>query len=186
VARSADALRRSRGIYAGDPALQHVKDKVRGFWRQAIAVLSGLAHQRRTPGTRPLDDPHDDERGMNGCRSSCIVWRMLNVLLYEQAASEDADEAALPQELNHRVRNNLAASAAFWKWSQCTEAQRLWTPRVREKHVSPDGIVQWSRHDENQLAPFRRLRSDLLPNRSNRILRHGGSGLRIHDHRRIR
>jgi two-component sensor histidine kinase len=81
-----------------------------------------------------------------------------NAMLYEQAR-EDADiKAALLQELNHRVRNNLAAISGFLEMELVRSGgggaqavlQRA-TARVRSMGVVHDVLAA----HENQLAPFR-------------------------------
>lgn len=80
-----------------------------------------------------------------------------NATLYEQAREDAEIKAALLQELNHRVRNNLAAISGFLEMElvradpgATQEVLQRATSRVRSMGIVHDVLTS----HENQLAPF--------------------------------
>ncbi len=80
-----------------------------------------------------------------------------NAHLYEQAREDAEIKAALLQELNHRVRNNLAAISGFLEMELvrsepgiAQEVLQRATSRVRSMGIVHDVLAS----NENQLAPF--------------------------------
>ena len=138
-----------------------IKDKVRGFEVGGDDYVVKpfindelLVRVRSMIRIRMMEREHE--------RMSAELARMAhtNARLYEQAR-EDADiKAALLQELNHRVRNNLAAISGFLEMelvrSEDGSAQDVLqraTARVRSMAIVHDVLAS---HD-NQLAPFREV-----------------------------
>jgi two-component sensor histidine kinase len=81
-----------------------------------------------------------------------------NAHLYEKARSDADIKAALLQELNHRVRNNLAAISGFLEMELARaepgpsqDALQRATARVHSMAIVHDVLAA----QENQLAPFR-------------------------------
>ena len=81
-----------------------------------------------------------------------------NAQLYEQARDDADIKAALLQELNHRVRNNLAAISGFLEMElsraepgPAQDVLQRATARVRSMAIVHDVLAS----HENQLAPFR-------------------------------
>ncbi|MBA3943232.1 MAG: response regulator [Herpetosiphonaceae bacterium] len=80
-----------------------------------------------------------------------------NAQLYEQAREDAEIKAALLQELNHRVRNNLAAISGFLEMElvraepgSAQDVLQRATSRVRSMGIVHDVLTS----HENQLAPF--------------------------------
>lgn len=138
-----------------------IKDKVRGFDAGGDDYVVKpfvndelLVRVRSMIRIRMMEREHE--------RMSGQLARMAesNARLYEQAR-EDADiKAALLQELNHRVRNNLAAISGFLEMelvrTEVGSAQDVLqraTARVRSMAIVHDVLAS----HENQLAPFREV-----------------------------
>jgi two-component sensor histidine kinase len=138
-----------------------IKDKVRGFEAGGDDYVVKpfvndelLVRVRSMIRIRMMEREHE--------RMSGALARMAesNAMLYEQAR-EDADiKAALLQELNHRVRNNLAAISGFLEMelvradgSAAHDVLQRATARVRSMAIVHDVLAS----HENQLAPFREV-----------------------------
>lgn len=138
-----------------------VKDKVRGFEAGGDDYVVKpfindelLVRVRSMIRIRMMEREHE--------RMSAELARMAhsNVLLYEQAREDAEIKAALLQELNHRVRNNLAAISGFLEMelvrAEVGSAQDVLqraTARVRSMAIVHDVLAS----HENQLAPFRQV-----------------------------
>ncbi len=88
-----------------------------------------------------------------------------NAQLYEQARGDADVKAALLQELNHRVRNNLAAISGFLEMELVRseagsgkDALQRATARVRSMAIVHDVLAS----QPNQLAPFRDVADRLV------------------------
>ncbi len=136
-----------------------IKDKVRGFEAGGDDYVVKpfvndelLVRVRSMIRIRMMEFEHE--------RMSAELARMAhsNAALYEQAREDAEIKAALLQELNHRVRNNLAAISGFLEMELVRSAhgsaqdvlQRA-TARVRSMAIVHDVLAS----HENQLAPFR-------------------------------
>ena len=138
-----------------------IKDKVRGFEAGGDDYVVKpfvndelLVRVQSMIRIRMMEREHE--------RMSAELARMAhtNAQLYEQAREDAEIKAALLQELNHRVRNNLAAISGFLEMelvradsgSSQDVLQRA-TARVRSMGIVHDVLAS----HENQLAPFREV-----------------------------
>ena len=138
-----------------------IKDKVRGFESGGDDYVVKpfvndelLVRVRSMIRIRMMEREHE--------RMSGELERMAhsNAQLYEQAREDAEIKAALLQELNHRVRNNLAAISGFLEMELVRAAQapandvlQRATARVRSMGIVHDVLAA----HENQLAPFREV-----------------------------
>jgi len=136
-----------------------IKDKVRGFEVGGDDyVVKPFVNDELLVRVRSMIRIRMMEREHERMSTALAQMATTNAMLYEQAR-EDADiKAALLQELNHRVRNNLAAISGFLEMelvrSGGSGAQAVLqraTARVRSMGVVHDVLAA----HENQLAPFR-------------------------------
>jgi two-component sensor histidine kinase len=138
-----------------------IKDKIRGFEAGGDDYVVKpfvndelLVRVQSMIRIRMMEREHE--------RMSAELARMAhtNAQLYEQAREDAEIKAALLQELNHRVRNNLAAISGFLEMelvradsgSSQDVLQRA-TARVRSMAIVHDVLAS----HENQLAPFREV-----------------------------
>ena len=137
------------------------KDKVRGFEAGGDDyVVKPFVNDELLVRVRSMIRIRMMEREHERMSAELACMAESNARLYEQAR-EDADiKAALLQELNHRVRNNLAAISGFLEMelvrSEHGSAQDVLqraTARVRSMGIVHDVLAS---HD-NQLAPFREV-----------------------------
>ena len=142
------------------------KDKVRGFEAggddyvvKPFVNEELLVRVRSMIRIRMMEHEHE--------RMSAELARMAhtNARLYEQAREDAEIKAALLQELNHRVRNNLAAISGFLEMelvrAQQGPAQEVLlraTARVRSMAIVHDVLAS----HEDQLAPFRDVAERLV------------------------
>jgi len=136
-----------------------IKDKVRGFEVGGDDyVVKPFVNDELLVRVRSMIRIRMMEREHERMSTALAQMATTNAMLYEQAR-EDADiKAALLQELNHRVRNNLAAISGFLEMELVRSGgggaqavlQRA-TARVRSMGVVHDVLAA----HENQLAPFR-------------------------------
>lgn len=143
-----------------------IKDKVRGFEAGGDDYVVKpfvndelLVRVRSMIRIRKMEQEHE--------RMSVELARMAhtNAQLYEQAREDAEIKAALLQELNHRVRNNLAAISGFLEMELVRTEEPLSqevlqraTARVRSMVIVHDVLAA---HD-NQLAPFREVAERLI------------------------
>ena len=138
-----------------------IKDKVRGFEAGGDDYVVKpfvndelLVRVRSMIRIRMMEREHE--------RMSAALARMAdtNAQLYEQAREDAEIKAALLQELNHRVRNNLAAISGFLEMelvradsSSPQDVLQRATARVRSMAIVHDVLASHG----NQLAPFREI-----------------------------
>ncbi|MDQ5852999.1 MAG: response regulator [Chloroflexota bacterium] len=143
-----------------------IKDKVRGFEAGGDDYVVKpfindelLVRVRSMIRIRMMEREHE--------RMSVELARLAhtNASLYEQAREDAEIKAALLQELNHRVRNNLAAISGFLEMELMRAEQeppqdvlQRATARVRSMAVVHDVLAA---HD-NHLAPFREVAERLV------------------------
>src|SRR3712207_244922 len=143
-----------------------IKDKVRGFEAGGDDYIVKpfvndelLVRVRSMIRIRMMEREHE--------RMSAELARLAhtNASLYEQAREDAEIKAALLQELNHRVRNNLAAISGFLEMELMRAEQeppqdvlQRATARVRSMAVVHDVLAA---HD-NHLAPFREVAERLV------------------------
>ncbi len=143
-----------------------IKDKVRGFEAGGDDYVVKpfvndelLVRVRSMIRIRKMEQEHE--------RMSAELARMAhtNAQLYEQAREDAEIKAALLQELNHRVRNNLAAISGFLEMElvrtgeqSAQDVLQRATARVRSMAIVHDVLAS---HD-NQLAPFREVAERLI------------------------
>lgn len=143
-----------------------VKDKIRGFEVGGDDYVVKpfvndelLVRVRAMIRIRMMEREHE--------RMSGELARMAhsNAQLYEQAREDAEIKAALLQELNHRVRNNLAAISGFLEMelvragpSDAQDVLQRATARVRSMAIVHDVLAS----HENQLAPFREVAERLI------------------------
>lgn len=136
-----------------------VKDKVRGFEAGGDDyVVKPFINDELLIRVRSMIRIRMMEREHLRLSAELATMVETNAQLYEQARDDADIKAALLQELNHRVRNNLAAISGFLEMelSRATQGpaqdvlQRA-TARVRSMAIVHDVLAS----HENQLAPFR-------------------------------
>ena len=138
-----------------------VKDKVRGFEAGGDDyVVKPFINDELLVRVRSMIRIRMMEREHERMSSELARMAHSNVLLYEQAREDAEIKAALLQELNHRVRNNLAAISGFLEMelvrTEVGSAQDVLqraTARVRSMGIVHDVLAS----HENQLAPFRQV-----------------------------
>lgn len=138
-----------------------IKDKVRGFEVGGDDyVVKPFVNDELLVRVRSMIRIRMMEREHERMSAQLANMADANAMLYEQAR-EDADiKAALLQELNHRVRNNLAAISGFLEMElvragegYAQDVLQRATARVRSMAIVHDVLAS---HD-NQLAPFREV-----------------------------
>lgn len=135
-----------------------VKDKVRGFEAGGDDyVVKPFINDELLIRVRSMIRIRMMEREQMRLSAELAMMVESNAQLYEQARDDAEIKAALLQELNHRVRNNLAAISGFLEMelSRCTAGQaqdvlQRATARVRSMAIVHDVLAA----HENQLAPF--------------------------------
>lgn len=136
-----------------------VKDKVRGFEAGGDDyVVKPFINDELLIRVRSMIRIRMMEREQLRLSAELAMMVESNAQLYEQARDDAEIKAALLQELNHRVRNNLAAISGFLEMelSRCEPGQaqdvlQRATARVRSMAIVHDVLAA----HENQLAPFR-------------------------------
>lgn len=136
-----------------------VKDKLRGFEAGGDDyVVKPFINDELLIRVRSMIRIRMMEREQLRLSAELAMMVETNAQLYEQARDDADIKAALLQELNHRVRNNLAAISGFLEMelsraepgSSQDVLQRA-TARVRSMAIVHDVLAS----HENQLAPFR-------------------------------
>ncbi len=138
-----------------------VKDKVRGFEAGGDDyVVKPFINDELLVRVRSMIRIRMMEREHERMSSELARMAHSNEALYEQAREDAEIKAALLQELNHRVRNNLAAISGFLEMelvrTEVGSAQDVLqraTARVRSMAIVHDVLAS----HENQLAPFRQV-----------------------------
>jgi two-component sensor histidine kinase len=136
-----------------------VKDKIRGFEAGGDDyVVKPFINDELLIRVRSMIRIRMMEREQQRLSAELAQMVETNAQLYEQARDDADIKAALLQELNHRVRNNLAAISGFLEMelsrSEPGSAQDVLqraTARVRSMAIVHDVLAS----NENQLAPFR-------------------------------
>lgn len=136
-----------------------VKDKIRGFEAGGDDyVVKPFINDELLIRVRSMIRIRMMEREQMRLSSELAQMAESNAHLYEKARDDADIKAALLQELNHRVRNNLAAISGFLEMelsrSEPGTAQDVLqraTARVRSMAIVHDVLAA----HENQLAPFR-------------------------------
>jgi len=143
-----------------------VKDKLRGFEAGGDDyVVKPFINEELLIRVRAMLRIRMMEREQVRLSAELAQMAETNAQLYEQARDDGDIKAALLQELNHRVRNNLAAISGFLEMelSRCEPGhsqdvlQRA-TARVRSMAIVHDVLAA----HENQLAPFRDVADRLV------------------------
>ncbi len=138
-----------------------VKDKLRGFEAGGDDyVVKPFINDELLIRVRSMIRIRMMEREQLRLSAELATMVESNAQLYEQARDDADIKAALLQELNHRVRNNLAAISGFLEMelsraepgSSQDVLQRA-TARVRSMAIVHDVLAS----HENQLAPFREV-----------------------------
>lgn len=138
-----------------------VRDKVRGFEAGGDDyVVKPFINDELLVRVRSMIRIRMMEREHERMSSELARMAHSNEQLYEQAREDAEIKAALLQELNHRVRNNLAAISGFLEMelvrTEVGSAQDVLqraTARVRSMAIVHDVLAS----HENQLAPFRQV-----------------------------
>lgn len=138
-----------------------VKDKLRGFEAGGDDyVVKPFINDELLIRVRSMIRIRMMEREQLRLSAELASMVETNAQLYEQARDDADIKAALLQELNHRVRNNLAAISGFLEMelsrSQHGASQDVLqraTARVRSMAIVHDVLAS----HENQLAPFREV-----------------------------
>lgn len=138
-----------------------VRDKVRGFEAGGDDyVVKPFINDELLVRVRSMIRIRMMEREHERMSSELARMAHSNEQLYEQAREDAEIKAALLQELNHRVRNNLAAISGFLEMelvrTEVGSAQDVLqraTARVRSMGIVHDVLAS----HENQLAPFREV-----------------------------
>lgn len=138
-----------------------VKDKLRGFEAGGDDyVVKPFINDELLIRVRSMIRIRMMEREQLRLSAELASMVETNAQLYEQARDDADIKAALLQELNHRVRNNLAAISGFLEMelsrSQHGPSQDVLqraTARVRSMAIVHDVLAS----HENQLAPFREV-----------------------------
>jgi two-component sensor histidine kinase len=136
-----------------------VKDKVRGFEAGGDDyVVKPFINDELLIRVRSMIRIRMMEREQLRLSAELAMMVESNAQLYEQARDDAEIKAALLQELNHRVRNNLAAISGFLEMElsrsepgQAQDVLQRATARVRSMAIVHDVLAA----HENQLAPFR-------------------------------
>jgi DNA-binding response OmpR family regulator len=135
-----------------------VKDKLRGFEAGGDDyVVKPFINDELLIRVRSMIRIRMMEREHLRLSSELATMAETNAQLYEQARDDADIKAALLQELNHRVRNNLAAISGFLEMElsradpgAAQDILQRATARVRSMAIVHDVLAS----HENQLAPF--------------------------------
>ena len=138
-----------------------VKDKLRGFEAGGDDyVVKPFINDELLIRVRSMIRIRMMEREHMRLSAELAMMVETNAQLYEQARDDADIKAALLQELNHRVRNNLAAISGFLEMELSRAGQgpsqdvlQRATARVRSMAIVHDVLAS----HENQLAPFREV-----------------------------
>ena len=138
-----------------------VKDKLRGFEAGGDDyVVKPFINDELLIRVRSMIRIRMMEREQLRLSAELASMVETNAQLYEQARDDADIKAALLQELNHRVRNNLAAISGFLEMELSRAQQgpsqdvlQRATARVRSMAIVHDVLAS----HENQLAPFREV-----------------------------
>jgi len=138
-----------------------VKDKVRGFEAGGDDyVVKPFVNDELLVRVRSMIRIRMMERQHEVMSAELARMAHSNAKLYEQAREDAEIKAALLQELNHRVRNNLAAISGFLEMElvridqgSAQDVLQRATARVRSMGIVHDVLAS----HENQLAPFREV-----------------------------
>lgn len=136
-----------------------VKDKLRGFEAGGDDyVVKPFINDELLIRVRSMIRIRMMEREHVRLSAELAMMVETNAQLYEQARDDADIKAALLQELNHRVRNNLAAISGFLEMElsraepgPAQDVLQRATARVRSMAIVHDVLAS----HENQLAPFR-------------------------------
>lgn len=136
-----------------------VKDKIRGFEAGGDDyVVKPFINDELLIRVRSMIRIRMMEREQMRLSSELAHMAETNASLYEKARDDADIKAALLQELNHRVRNNLAAISGFLEMElsraepgSAQDVLQRATARVRSMAIVHDVLAA----HENQLAPFR-------------------------------
>lgn len=136
-----------------------VKDKIRGFEAGGDDyVVKPFINDELLIRVRSMIRIRMMEREQQRLSAELAQMVETNAQLYEQARDDADIKAALLQELNHRVRNNLAAISGFLEMElsraepgSAQDVLQRATARVRSMAIVHDVLAS----HENQLAPFR-------------------------------
>jgi two-component sensor histidine kinase len=136
-----------------------VKDKLRGFEAGGDDyVVKPFINDELLIRVRSMIRIRMMEREHLRLSAELAMMVETNAQLYEQARDDADIKAALLQELNHRVRNNLAAISGFLEMElsraepgPAQDVLQRATARVRSMAIVHDVLAS----HENQLAPFR-------------------------------
>jgi two-component sensor histidine kinase len=136
-----------------------VKDKIRGFEAGGDDyVVKPFINDELLIRVRSMIRIRMMEREHLRLSAELAMMVETNAQLYEQARDDADIKAALLQELNHRVRNNLAAISGFLEMElsraepgSAQDVLQRATARVRSMAIVHDVLAS----HENQLAPFR-------------------------------
>lgn len=137
-----------------------VKDKLRGFEAGGDDyVVKPFINDELLIRVRAMIRIRMMEREQVRLSAELAQMAETNAQLYEQARDDADIKAALLQELNHRVRNNLAAISGFLEMELSRSGQgpsqdvlQRATARVRSMAIVHDVLAA---HENHQLAPFR-------------------------------
>lgn len=138
-----------------------VKDKLRGFEAGGDDyVVKPFINDELLIRVRSMIRIRMMEREHLRLSAELAMMVESNAQLYEQARDDADIKAALLQELNHRVRNNLAAISGFLEMElsrvehgPSQDVLQRATARVRSMAIVHDVLAS----HENQLAPFREV-----------------------------
>ena len=137
-----------------------IKDKVRGFEAGGDDyVVKPFVNDELLVRVRSMIRIRMMEREHERMSGELARMAHTNAQLYEQAREDAEIKAALLQELNHRVRNNLAAISGFLEMELvrspggAQDVLQRATARVRSMAIVHDVLAS----HENQLAPFREV-----------------------------
>lgn len=136
-----------------------VKDKLRGFEAGGDDyVVKPFINDELLIRVRSMIRIRMMEREQLRLSAELATMVESNAQLYEQARDDADIKAALLQELNHRVRNNLAAISGFLEMElsraepgAAQDVLQRATARVRSMAIVHDVLAS----HENQFAPFR-------------------------------
>lgn len=147
-------------------ARNSVEDKERGFEAGADDyVVKPFVNAELLLRVRSMLRIRKIEREHLHLSAELAAMVQTNAQLYEQARGDADVKAALLQELNHRVRNNLAAISGFLEMELVRseagsgqEALQRATARVRSMAIVHDVLASQA----DQLAPFRDVAERLV------------------------
>ncbi|GAC1362971.1 MAG: response regulator [Herpetosiphon sp.] len=139
-------------------ARNSVKDKIKGFEAGGDDyIVKPFVNDELLVRVRSMLRIRFMEREQERLSQQMRGLATTNAQLYEQAREDAEVKAALLQELNHRVRNNLAAISGFLEMElartedgTAQDVLQRATSRVRSMGIVHDVLAS---HD-NQLAPF--------------------------------